>query len=685
MKRLTPVILGMILSGSLLGLVSCRQQESPPAPPEDRMDWWRQDRFGMFIHWGLYSIPAGEWNGETHYGEWIRSSAQIPLDVYDQFRDQFNPVDFDAQEWVKMAREAGMKYIVITSKHHDGFCLWDSEFTDFDVMSTPFRRDILAELKKACDREGIRLCFYHSIMDWHHPDYLPGRDWEKDRSEEGADFDRYVRHMKSQLRELIDHYGPLGILWFDGEWESTWNHQRGRDLYDYVRGLQPDIIINNRVDVGREGSMAGFSREGEFAGDYGTPEQEVPATGFPGVDWETCMTMNDHWGYNKNDQNWKSSTDLIRMLTDIASKGGNLLLNVGPTARGTFPEESISRLRDIGRWMSVNSEAIYGTHASPFPYLPWGRCTVKETAGGTRLYLSVFNWPADGRLKVPGLYNDPRKAYLLGDPGQKKLNFNRSADSVIIDVPVQCPDTVNTVVVLEIEGQPDVNIPPAIIADSDIFVDTLFVTMKTERNDAVIRYTLDGVPPTLSSPVAENLLALTRTATVMARCYRNDQPVSSIASRTFTQVEPERSTPVPDPSGGIWSSYYEGDWNTVPDFKGMKSLRKEAASRIKDLEGNQTENYAMHFRGWIQIPRTGIYTFTVSSDDGSQLLINGRIIADNDGLHGMIEKSGQCALSGGFHAIEVRFFEKTGSDELKAFVEGPGVVRQEIPEGMLFH
>jgi alpha-L-fucosidase len=685
MKKLAPVILCLILSGSLFGLFTCRQPDALPSEPEDRMAWWRYDRFGMFIHWGLYAIPAGEWNGETHYGEWIRNSAQIPLDVYDQFRDQFNPVAFDAREWVKMAKEAGMRYIVITSKHHDGFCLWDSEFTDFDIMSTPYRRDIVAELKKACDREGIRLCFYHSIMDWHHPDYLPRRDWEKDRPVQGADFDRYVMHMKDQLRELIENYGPLGILWFDGEWESTWNHQRGKDLYVYVRGLQPDIIINNRVDVGREGSMAGFSREGEFAGDYGTPEQEVPATGFPGVDWETCMTMNDHWGYNKADQNWKSSSDLIRMLTDIASKGGNFLLNTGPTAQGTFPEESVERLRDIGRWMSINGEAIYGTHASPFAFLPWGRCTVKSTAAETRLYLSVFSWPEDGRLKVPGLYNRTQRAYLLGDQRQRGLNIQRSEDTVIIQVPVQCPDTVNTVVVLEIEGEPDVNVPPDIIAGSDIFVDTLTVTIETDRQEAEIRYTLDGVPPDLASPVAQHPVTLTETTTVMARSFRDGKPVSSVASRTFSKVEPMKSSRQNVTGEGIEMSYYEGNWDRIPDFESIKPLRKEIVNTITDLEGNQTEYYGMSFKGLIRIPRTGVYTFSVSSDDGSLLLINGQTIADNDGLHGMLEKNGQCALSEGLHEIGVRFFEKTGSDELKAFIEGPGLAKQEIPATLLFH
>lgn len=392
-----------LIALSLFLIYSCQPQHQEQAQePEDRMEWWRDARFGMFIHWGLYAIPAGEWNGTTNHAEWIRTTAQIPLEEYDKFLDEFNPVKFDADTWVKMAKDAGMKYIVITSKHHDGFGLFDSKTSDFDVMATPFKRDILKELSEACEKEGIKLCFYHSIMDWHHPDYLPRREWEKTRTVDGAEFPRYVDYMKDQLKELITNYGELGVLWFDGEWEDTWTHADGVELYDYVRSLQPNIIINNRVDKGRQG-MQGLTKEGDFVGDFGTPEQEIPATGLPGVDWESCMTMNDHWGYNKYDNNWKSSEDLIQKLVDIASKGGNFLLNIGPKADGTFPQESIERLATIGDWMDVYSESIYGTQASPIAEVEWGRITQKKIENGTRIYLHIFDWPEDGKLKLEGL------------------------------------------------------------------------------------------------------------------------------------------------------------------------------------------------------------------------------------------------------------------------------------------
>lgn len=427
------------------------------AERDQRMQWWREARFGMFIHWGLYAIPAGEWQGQTNHAEWIRETARIPLEVYDQFVGKFNPVQFNADQWVRIAKGAGCRYIVITSKHHDGFCLFDSKHTDYDVMSTPFRRDILKELSDACRREGIRMCWYHSIMDWHHPDYLPRRAWEK-RSAEGADFSRYVAYMKNQLRELVTNYGEIGVLWFDGEWEHTWTHDHGKDLYAYVRALDPKIIINNRVDKGRQG-MAGLTKKGDFAGDFGTPEQEIPATGLPGVDWETCMTMNNHWGYNKHDQNWKSSEDLIRKLVDIASKGGNFLLNVGPTGEGLIPGPSVERLAAMGRWMQVNGESIYATRASPFAKLPWGRCTQKTLGDNTRLYLHVFQWPGDGKLLVPGLSNKPLKAFLLSDAGQAALAASAQEAGVIVRLPDKAPDPIDTVVVLDIAGAPNVAAP----------------------------------------------------------------------------------------------------------------------------------------------------------------------------------------------------------------------------------
>ncbi|HEG44745.1 MAG TPA: alpha-L-fucosidase [Phycisphaerales bacterium] len=418
------------------------------AEKDARMQWWRQARFGMFIHWGLYAVPAGVYGDRDNHAEWILTKAQIPVHEYEKYAQQFNPIKFNADQWVSMAKDAGMKYIVITSKHHDGFCLWNSKVGDYDIMDrTPYKKDILKALSKACKKHGIKLCFYHSIMDWHHTDYLPRRKWEK-RSAEGADMQRYIKYMKAQLKELVTEYDPE-LLWFDGEWENTWTHEEGVKLYNYVRSLKPDIIINNRVDKGRKG-MQGLTKEGDFAGDFGTPEQEVPAGGLSGIDWESCITMNGHWGYCAADKNFKSTKYLIHQLIEITSKGGNYLLNIGPTSEGLFPPESVERLAEMGKWMRVNGESIYATKAGPFKSLSWGKCTQKDG----KLYMHVFDWPEDGKLVVPGLKNHVKKAYLLGVKAST-LKVTRDKENVVVYVPGKM-DSVATVVVLEIDGPPKV-------------------------------------------------------------------------------------------------------------------------------------------------------------------------------------------------------------------------------------
>jgi alpha-L-fucosidase len=650
------------------------------------MDWWREARFGMFIHWGLYAIPAGEWGGRTDYGEWIRNNARIPLEDYDHFLGQFDPAGFDADAWVQMAKTAGMKYIVITSKHHDGFCLFDSAHTDFDVMSTPFKRDILKELSDACHGQGIKICWYHSIMDWHHPDYLPRRDWEAaTRSSEGADFDRYVAHMKNQLRELLTKYGPIGVLWFDGEWEGTWSHEYGQALYDHVRSLQPDLIVNNRVDVGR-GGMAGMTRDGQFAGDFGTPEQEVPSTGFPGVDWESCITMNGNWGYNRHDQDFKSTEELVRMLVDIASKGGNLLLNVGPRADGTFPEESIDRLREIGVWMEVNGESIHGTEASPFEALPFGRCTRKVLdRGDTRLFLHVFDWPVDGNLVLPGIFNAPRRAYLLGDPDRGALPVSRQEDALLVRLPASPRDLIDTVVVLDVAGRPDINEPPEIVADHPIFLGSLEVRILSDRDQVELRYTTDGSTPGPASPAARGPIRIEATTTLRSRAFREGKPVSGVSEGTFEKVKARPPTPLASPRPGLAYEYFEGEWNELPDFDALDPVKSGITPGFDLAPRSRDERFGFLYRGYLEAPRDGIYTFFTLSDDGSRLFIGDELVVDNDGLHGAREAQGIVALATGAHPITVTFFERTGGDVLEVRYAGPGIEKRLVPAEALQH
>ncbi len=675
------------------GLVSCARKEKKGAPagseqlgivPEtkaqrdERMAWWREARFGLFIHWGLYAIPAGEWKGETNHAEWILTTARIPVREYEKFSLRFNPVKFDARQWVKTAKEAGMKYIVITSKHHDGFCLFDSRLTDYDVVdATPFRRDILKELSEECHKQGIKICWYHSIMDWHHPDYLPRRNWE-DRSAEGADFDRYIEHMKGQLRELVGNYGQIGVLWFDGEWESTWDYEKGNALYKYVRSLQPGIIVNNRVGKGRAG-MAGTFDPQTSAGDFGTPEQEIPATGL-GYDWETCMTMNDHWGYNRFDQNWKSTEDLIRKLVDIVSKGGNFLLNVGPTAEGLFPQPCVELLRAIGQWLDVNGESIYGTSASLFEKLDWGRSTTKPK----KLFLHVFDWPDDGKLVVPGLVSQAESAYFLANP-ETKLRIGYENGSAIVFVHPEAPDPIDSVIVLEFREKPEVVRRPVILAESDIFCNSHEVRLVSNLDHVEIRYTLDSSNPTKDSFLYQKPLILKQTTTLKCQIFRSGQAISSVAEKTFEKVLPRPSEKDFGMALGLVFAYYQGKWSKLPDFAALEPVASGEVSTFDLSPRKQNEDFALRFEGFVQVPKDGVYKFYLTSDDGSRLLIGDEVVVDNDALHGPTLVSGLIALQAGFHPIVVEFFQLSGGIELDVSFSGPGTSKRTIPGSSLFH
>lgn len=647
---------------------------------QQKMQWWREARFGLFIHWGLYAVPAGEWNGNTNYGEWIRNNAQIPLGTYDKFISQFNPTKFNADDWVRMAKEAGMKYLVITTKHHDGFANWPTATSDFNVMGTPFKKDPLKELADACHKYGVQLCFYYSIMDWHHPDYLPRRDWETDRSSEGADFSKYVNYMKAQLKELLTNYGKIGVLWFDGEWEDTWTHEQAKDLYNYVKGLQPDIIVNNRIDKGR-GGMSGFNRAGDFVGDFGTPEQEIPPTGFPGLDWESCMTMNGNWGYNSHDHNWKSPEELVHTLIETASKGGNFLLNVGPTADGVFPQPSIDRLHDIGTWMAVNSASIYNTQASPFKNINFGYCTQQAIPGGTRLYFQVIKWPADGKLVLPAMGNTIAKAYTLAEKTNlktSKLNANN-----IIDLQGVKQQPYATVIVAEVKGKPVVYSEPVIEAPATIFIDQLPVNFKTNIPGAIVYYTTNGKDPANTSAQARSMI-LRKSATIKAACFLNGKQITTVSTASFEKVTPVAAQDVNPPSGGLQFASYEGKWDKLPDFASLSPAAMGTLANFDISMKRGKEEYAFVFDGWIRIPLDGVYTFYLISDDGSRMFLNDQLIVDNDGLHGEIEKAKDIALAKGYHKIKVQYFERAGTDNLEVSWKGPGIPKMRIPDIVLY-
>jgi len=401
-----------------------------------RMAWWREAKFGMFIHWGLYAVPAGMWKGEKvpGIGEWIMYRARIPVNEYEPLARRFNPVKFDAREWVRVASNAGMKWIVITAKHHDGFCMFDTKFTDYNIVkATPFKRDPLKELTQACKEEGIRVGFYYSqTLDWHHPDGM-GNDWDYDP--EKKSFSKYLEdYVKPQLRELLTDYGPVAVLWFD---IMTPTPEQAREIRDWVHEIQPGTIVSGRVGPWRERGIGDYESRGD---------NEIPTEKVKG-DWETPATINDTWGFKSYDHNWKSTGDLIHKLVEIVSKGGNYLLNVGPTAEGIIPQPSVDRLEGMGRWLKVNGESIYGAEASPFGEWEWGRCTTRPG----KLYLHVLAWPDERQLKVPYPEAKVKKVYLLADAERRGLEVKVEGEEVLIKLPDAAPDPIDTVVVVETE------------------------------------------------------------------------------------------------------------------------------------------------------------------------------------------------------------------------------------------
>jgi alpha-L-fucosidase len=402
----------------------------------NKMDWWKDAKFGMFIHWGVYAVPAGVYNGKDigRNGEWIMNRGKIPIAEYQAYAKQFNPVKYNPEAWVQMAKDAGMKYLVITSKHHDGFTLFETKASKWNIVeATPYGKDLLKPLADACHKYGIRLGFYYSqAQDWNNQGgAASGGHWDK--AQDGS-MDEYIDKVAvPQVKEILSNYGQVDILWWDTPTDMT---KERAEKFIPILSKYPNLITNNRLGGG-------------YNGDTETPEQFVPATGFPGRNWETCMTMNDTWGYKSKDNNWKSTKEIIQTLINIVSKGGNYLLNVGPTSEGLIPQPSIDRLKEVGQWMKTNGAAIYGTTASPFHYLSWGRCTRK----GNKLYLHVIDWPENGLLSIP-LLNKIERAYLLSAP-KATLEVQKSELKNIVKLPFAAPDKYVSVVVLEVEGEPN--------------------------------------------------------------------------------------------------------------------------------------------------------------------------------------------------------------------------------------
>ena len=427
----------------------------PPLATRDdeAMRRWRANRFGLFVHWGLYAVAGGEWNGKEIGGaaEWLQASGKVSAAEYATLAGQFNPTQFDPVAWARMAREMGVRYVTITTKHHEGFCLWDSKFTDFSITATPYGRDLLEPLVKALTEEGVDVHFYYSILDWHHPDYRRALLTEDDRRA----YDRYFEFMKNQLGELLTRYPQVRALWFDGQWDSSYceNPEYAAQLEAFLRKLKPGIIMNNRIGAGPIGNFE-YDGTGRPFGDYNAGfERLLPHPGsVPPYDWEAGMTLPENqWGYRKV---WtghiKKAPELARMLIQCASQGGNFMVNFGPKPDGTFREEEQAVVRDLGRWMKQNGEAICGTRGSTVGKPRWGFVTERVTEENSRtFYLHVVSKPATNEIKLPFPSSQIRNCRLLSAPDRPWPFRSAGEQNVVISVP-DTLDPIATVIAVEV-------------------------------------------------------------------------------------------------------------------------------------------------------------------------------------------------------------------------------------------
>ncbi|MGD0340820.1 MAG: alpha-L-fucosidase [Bacteroidales bacterium] len=459
MKKIISALLFLLILGQSISAQKVLTKD-------ERMAWWREARFGMFIHWGVYSLPAGTWDGRQigGIGEWIMNRGKIPVADYQRMARQFNPVKYDPDAWVRMAKDAGMKYIVITSKHHDGFALFETKASKWNVVdATAYGKDLLKPLAEACRKHGIKLGFYYSqAQDWNNPGgaalrritkegwanpdsviidaYTKEHTGHWDPAQEKKTFDQYIDDVAvPEVRELLTNYGDVAVLWWDTPTAEMTDGAATK--LQSLLALQPAIITNDRL------------KRPNFPGDHMTPEQRIPnLADLDGTDWETCMTMNGTWGYKSYDHNYKSAETLIRNLLDIASKGGNFLLNVGPTSEGEFPPESVDLLEKIGAWMKVNGEAVYGTTASPWGVFDWGRCTKKEAKNGTSLYFSVFQWPDSRKIVIPTFKNSVISARLLANGERVKTSLSKDS-ALTLTLPSTAPDPIASVIRVDVRGK----------------------------------------------------------------------------------------------------------------------------------------------------------------------------------------------------------------------------------------
>lgn len=437
-RSILAILASAVLLAAAAPVATAQLPKETEAQKALRLKWWTEARFGMFIHWGLYALPARH--------EWVKNRERLTNEQYQQYFELFDPDLYNPRDWAKMARAAGMKYVVLTAKHHEGFCQWDSKYTDYKVTHTPFGRDVVKEYVEAFRAEGLKVGFYYSLIDWHHPDYTvdrmhpqrPADEADYARLNAGKDMARYRQYMKDQVRELLTNYGEISIIWFDFSFPGK--NGKGRDDWDSVgllklaRSLQPGIIVDDRLDL----------EDVEGGWDFTTPEQykvaQWPEKNGKRIPWETCQTFSGSWGYYRDEATWKSPAQLIELLAESVSKGGNVLLNVGPTARGTFDERAQASLKAMGDWMRVNGRSIYGCTEAPAGAVAPPNTVLTFNPAASRLYVHLLAYPLD-RIVLPGMAAKVKYAQFLHDASELRMSEGSGDESgaLVVSLPVRKP------------------------------------------------------------------------------------------------------------------------------------------------------------------------------------------------------------------------------------------------------
>lgn len=668
-------VLLLLLAAGLAAAQPRYQAEWKALDARPTPSWYREAKFGIFIHWGVYSVPAftrkggyAEWywrglaDTTTFLNKWHRRTYGERFQ-YQDFAPLFKAELFQPDQWAELLAKSGARYVVLTSKHHDGYCLWPSaESWNWNSVDVGPKRDLLGDLTTAVRQRGIRMGFYYSLYEWFNPLY-------------NNDFDRYVdQHMLPQLKDAVTRYQP-SIIFADGEWDHDSRAWRSEEFLAWLYNESPaprDVVVNDRW-----GGDTRFKHGGYFSTEYEAANSERSAE-FLARGWEECRGMGRSFGFNRNEElgDYESAESLIHMLIEIVSRGGNLLLNIGPASDGTIPVIMQERLLQMGDWLGINGEAIYASRVNR-NQAEGDSVRFTRSSDGRYLYAIALRHPGR-QLRLRTVEALPGSAVrLLGL--DRDLAWRQEQDGLVIDLPVELLHRLpgEHAWVFRIAARPYIEIP-RIVAPSFISVDKpLRLTLAAEPADAWIRYTLDGSEPDPASPLYSGSLAISQSAMLRIRAFKEGYAPSLTASQQVSILASKKH--------GLDCRYYEGEWPTLPDFDALKPVK---SGRVWDFSlttlSPREDKYALLFNGFIQVPTPGKYTFFTTSDDGSRLFIAGQLIVDNDGLHGAREAKGEIELAAGHHPLRVAFMEAGGAESLKVEWEGPGIPRQSLPPASLF-